>query len=327
MCGIFIGDNMSKSTKIAAALGIGTAALITEFVIHGYLDIMYKETIPPSLPKYLSAKKSGDATDEFASYTAEQCECLSRQNVEVITRKSQNGYNLKGYLLTAENKTNKFVLFAHGYRSDHLGDPANFEKYYYEQGYNFMSVDHTSAGDSEGDWVGFDYYESQDMLAWIDYLVERFGEDIQIILHGVSMGGATVCQMASSVQPQVKLIISDCAYTSANDQFTKVANSIGIKRLAPVAVSIVNALNKRLAGYDLALTDVRESVKNSRVPMLFVHGLVDDFVPVEMCYELYEICGSEKDMLIIDKASHAQSIMVDGDTYKAKIEEFINRFM
>lgn len=317
---------MSKIIKLATALGVGVG-LATEFVVHGYLDVMYKETIPPTLVKYLANKNGTAGMDVFAKYTQESCKWIAEQNIEVINMQSDRGHNLKGYLLLAKEETEKFVIFAHGYRSDHLGDPANFERYYHELGYNFMSIDHTSAGDSEGDWVGFDYYESADMLKWINYLIERFGKDIKIIVQGVSMGGATVCQMASKVPEQVKFIISDCAYTSASDEFIKVANDAGIKKLAPFALSVVNMLNKNLAGYDLELTDVRQSVKNSKVPMLFVHGKIDDFVPVEMCYELYDICENEKDILIIDNAYHAQSIMADGDKYKAKIEEFISKYI
>ncbi len=318
---------MSKALKVTAALGVGLGALISEFVLHGYLDIMYKETIPPSLVKRLANKYGSAGMDDFEKYTSESCKWIEQQNTEIISLKSQFGYLLKGYLLPAQEQSNVFVLFAHGYRSDHLGDPANFERYYHEKGYNFISVDHTASGESEGDWVGFDYFESQDMLSWIDYLAERFGDHIKIILHGVSMGGATVCQMASRVQPQVKLIISDCAYTSACDQFIKVANHAGVKKTAPFVLRIMNVMNKKFAGYDLKQTDVRQSVADSKVPMLFVHGGSDDFVPVEMCYELYDLCSREKDILIVREAHHAQSIMADSDLYKSKIDEFTEKYL
>lgn len=318
---------MSKVIKLASAIGLGVGALLAELAIHGFLDVMYKETIPPTIIKYLTNKKGTTGMDTFGEYTEESCKWIAQQNVEIIDRINDRGNILKGYLLESDAQSNKFVMFAHGYRSNHLGDPANFEKFYHELGFNFFSVDHTSAGDSEGNWVGFDYYESIDMLSWIDYLVDRFGENIEIILHGVSMGGATVCQMASSVPKQVKCIISDCAYTSANDEFIKVANDAGIKKLAPYALGAINTLTKRFAGYDLSQTDVRNSVSNSKVPMLFVHGLIDDFVPVEMGYELYEICGNEKDIFIVDKAYHAQSIMVDNEGYKQKIIDFTSNYI
>lgn len=321
---------MNKLGKLGLALGavgVGVATALTEVVIHGYLDVMYKETIPPTLIKRAATKTGTKGKSVFNEYNAKCNEWIAQQDVEIIDRMSPKGYNLKGYLLMAKEETKNFVVFAHGYRSSHKGDPANFEQYYHELGYNFLTTDHTAAGDSEGDFVGFDYFESDDMLDWITYLIERFGEDIKIILHGVSMGGATVCQMASRVPEQVKFIVSDCAYTSAADEFTKVAGDAGMTKLTPFALKIINALNKRLAGYDLAQTDVRESVINSNVPMIFVHGLVDDFVPVEMGYELHDICTTDKDLLIVEEAYHAQSIIYAPEEYKAKIENFIDKYL
>lgn len=308
-------------------LALGAAAGITVgAVLHGYLDIMYKETIPAGLIKRLANRSNNKAMDAFGKYTEENKKWVSAQNIENIDMPSERGYVLKGYLLSAKTESKVFVLFAHGYRADHNGDPINFEKYYYDKGYNFMSVDHTAAGDSEGNYVGFDYFESQDMLRWIDYLVNRFGEDIKIILHGVSMGGATVCKMADRVPKQVKLIVSDCAYTSALDQFDETARSVGVPRTKEL-LAIFNFINKHLAGYDLEHTNVRPHIISSRVPMLFVHGGEDDFVPTKMVYELYDLCQREKDLLIVDGAAHAQSIMAGYAEYTAKLDEFIEKYL
>lgn len=315
-----------KALKVALALGIGATAIAAE-VVHCYLDLMYKETIPQTLLKKYAFGKGTTGMKEFDTFTRSKYPWIEAQNIEVIDRRSPRGYNLKGYLLEAEEKSDVFVLFAHGYRANHLGDPANHVRYYHEMGYNYMSVDHVAAGDSGGDFIGFDYFESDDMLGWVDYLIERFGKDIKIILQGASMGGATVCQMASRVPSQVKCIISDCAYTSAKDEFYSLAKNVGVSKLAPSLYAIINGLNKKLAKFDLAQTDVRDSVRNSKVPMLFVHGKADDFVPVEMGMELYDICRAEKDLLLIDNAYHAQSIMVGEKKYKKKIVEFTSKYI
>lgn len=311
--------------KKLLALGAVTGVAVG-MAIHGYLDVMYKETIPAGLFKRLANKANDKSMEAFSRYTEENKKWVDAQDIEIIDMQSDRGYMLKGYLLSAKEESNVFVLFAHGYRADHNGDPINFEKYYYDKGYNFMSVDHTAAGESGGDFVGFDYFESQDMLKWIDYIVSRFGEDIKIILHGVSMGGATVCKMADQVPKQVRLIVSDCAYTSALDQFDETARSTGIPRTKEL-LSVFNFMNKHLAGFDLEHTNVRPHVISARVPMLFVHGGSDDFVPTKMGYELYGLCQAEKDLLIVDGAEHAQSIMIGYDEYTAKLDEFIKKYL
>lgn len=317
---------MKAITKLAIA-GAGVVALAAEVAIHGYLDVMYVEKIPKGLIKRAMLHEDDPVTQRFRKFTRESCDWIGQQDIENIDMQSKRGYNVKGYLLLAEKPSNTFVVFAHGYRSTHLGDPANFEQFYHEKGYHFLSMDHVAAGESGGKFVGFDYYESDDLLSWVDYLVDRFGTDINIILHGVSMGGATVCQCASRVPEQVKLIISDCAYTGAIEQFHSVVNSVGIKKAAPALVNLFNAINKRVAGYDLADTDVLDSVGNSKVPMMFVHGDADDFVPTSMVYTLYDACKNDKKLLIVKGAVHAQSIMTGGDQYKAEINDFINKYM
>ncbi len=316
---------MKKRTL--ALLGAAGLAGAAAAAVHSYLDLMYKQTIPKGPAARLQELTDNGDLQALTDLCVENMKWVDEQPIEIIDLKSDRGENLKGYLLMAENVSKTFCLFAHGYRADHRGDPANFYKYYHDKGINFFACDHTASGDSEGDWVGFDYYESQDFMKWVNYIIDRFGEDISIILHGVSMGGATVCKMASSVPEQVKLIVADCPYTSAVDEFTAVANAAGIKYSTPYLLEMINFLNKRLAGYDLKDTDVRDSVKNSKVPMLFVHGGSDDFVPTRMGKELYELCSNEKDMFIVPPALHAESVVKDTEGYYKKLDEFIGKYL
>ena len=306
---------------------LGLAALGGAVAVHSYLDLMYKQTIPKGPAMRLQELMDNGDMQELAEKCSENMKWVDEQDIEYIDLKSDRGETLKGYLLMAEGESKTFAVFAHGYRADHRGDPANFYKYYYDKGINFFACDHTSAGESEGDWVGFDYYESQDLLKWLEYIIKRFGEDIKIILHGVSMGGATVCKMADRVPKQVKLIVADCPYTSAVEEFEAVANSVGIKKTAPAIISAINFLNKRLAGYDLKETDVRQSVSDSSVPMLFVHGKDDDFVPTRMGVELYELCKNNKDLLLVDAAKHAESVVKKPEGYYSKLDEFIEEYL
>ncbi len=315
--------------KLFGALAaLGSVALLTEFFVHGYLDVMYAERIPMGLMKRRENKKSDKSLREIHKFNAGENEWAKTKDIENIDLVNDRDIKLKGYYLPSEKESDVYVLFAHGYRSSHAGDPYNFIRFYHEEmNYNFMSVDHVTAGESEGDYLGFDYFEAEDMLRWVDYLTQRFGQDIKIILHGVSMGGATVCKMASRVPEQVKLIVSDCAYTSAKDELISVVKSAGLTNSAPLAFNLFNQVNKIFAKFDLKDTDVRDSVKNAKVPMLFVHGDADDFVPTRMVFELFELCGNEKDLLVIEGAAHAESILIGANAYKSKLKEFISKYI
>ena len=58
------------------------------------------------------------------------------------------------------------------------------------------------------------------------------------------------------------------------------------------------------------------------VPVLFIHGTADAFVPVEMTLENYEACTAPKKLLLIPGAGHGMSYFRDGDAYRSAILEF-----
>ena len=60
-------------------------------------------------------------------------------------------------------------------------------------------------------------------------------------------------------------------------------------------------------------------MKNANQPMLFIHGGKDDFVPVQMAYEVYEAYPTTKDIYIVDEAGHAQSKDYDVEAYWDKV--------
>lgn len=312
--------------KKLAALGALGAGIIAGTAIHGYMDIMARESKFKSIITYLATKNENNGPDEFLEFNKSKHKWIQAQNNERITIKSHRNKELVGYLTSPAEKSNVFVVFAHGHHTDHNGDPANFLQYYIEKGYNFLAMDHVSCGESKGSFTGFDYFEHKDCLLWIDYLTERFGKEIKIILHGVSMGGATVCKMISKVPSQVKLAIADCPYTSATEEFETVVKGAGIKNPKPF-VKVFNAANRCIAGYDLDDTEVRGSVLQARTPMLFVHGDNDGLVPTEMGIELFELCPTPKDLFIVEGAGHADSIRVNEIGYHAKLDEFIEKYL
>ena len=317
---------MGKGTKLFAVGAVALGAFAVEQILHGYHDVMGRYSDFHSILGTVANRSTTDALSDYHQFLEKKRVWIREQNTEYLSITSDRGERLQGYLTYPEEESKVFVLGLHGYHANHDIDPAAFTQYYVERGYNFLNVDHVASGDSEGRYVGFDYFESRDSLKWIDYLIDRFGEDIKIILHGVSMGGATVCKMVDSVPPQVKLAIADCPYTNALEEFDNTARNFGLKK-PEGALKVFNAMNKVIAGYDLNDTDNRDSVKNSKVPMLFVHGGADDFVPTRMGQELYELCGNEKELLIVEGAAHAQSISTDEKLYHDTLDMFIEKYL
>lgn len=308
------------------AFGAAAAGLVAAEAVNLYKQVMGRGDRPKRPMTRLMERKDKDDYAMADAWRQKYTDWVNTQPVENCTITSDRGDLLRGYYLPPKGDSKVIVFGSHGFHADHTVDPHTFIKHYHDLGYGFFCCDHVGAGASGGEYVGFDYYESQDMLRWIEYLTARFGQDITVILHGVSMGAATVLQLAGSRCPDcVKLIISDCAYTSAKDEFSYVARNAGLRHPQPV-LWLLNEMNKRLAGFDLEKTDVRQSVREAKVPILFIHGALDDFVPPEMVYELYNLCPADKkELKIFDNAKHAQSCLLNEEEYHRTVDDFIRR--
>ncbi len=316
-----MNKGISKSLKAVALISAGTLGL-------GYIlfnEIMNRDAVIIDKISTIVSKSPVNEQPDAIDFRKLWFDNQIFEEYELI---NQRGHKLKGYFLPAKNKSDVFVFLSHGYRSGGKGEFELITKFYHDKGYNILIIDHQAHGESEGKYIGFGYHEHFDGLKWLDFLIEKFGNDIQIILHGISMGCATVTMMgASNTLPEnVKMIIADCGYTSAYDEFIHNAKTYHLP--ARPFLDIANFFNKKISGYDFKDANPLESVKNAHTPILFIHGDKDDFVPTEMVYKLYNAyTGKYKDLLIIEGARHAQSYATDSYRYENKVTEFTDKFI
>lgn len=227
----------------------------------------------------------------------------------------------------ANKDANRVVLCFHGYTSEGLNDYSSIAKFYHEQGFHLLIVDERAHGQSEGTYIGFGCLDRQDAKVWIDYLINRLGEDCQIMLHGISMGGATVLMTTGlSLPSQVKAAVSDCAFTSAYEVFQSVLKTMYHLPAFPL-MNISDKMAKRKAGYGLNECNAKTEVSRSHTPTLFIHGEGDTFVPCSMAYELYRACSAPKELLIIPKASHAEAYYKDPASYENAVKQIIQTYL
>ena len=314
--------------KALKKIAVGAAALGGTYLglmnVIDNLLVRRNWSLPDSMNEAIANADMSDLAAAGNDYRAQLDQLPSTE----VSIQNDRGETLKAWLYQPETGSKVFVLCAHGYRSSGRSEFSGIGQYYYKKrGWNVLLPDHTASGESEGEYVGFGYFEKKDCMKWAEYLISTFGEDITIVLHGVSMGAATVMLMSGDpdLPSCVRMIVSDCGYTSAMDEFAFKSKELKIDRL-PGLLPIVNLINRRTAGYDFRDTDARMAVSNAKVPMLFIHGGADLFVPTFMVYDNYEACSSElKDVLVIDGADHAQSYITDKEAYEAKLDEFIEK--
>lgn len=272
-------------------------------------------------------KKHKPPENEWQQYKADQrvknTEYFLSKNPEDLTLKSCKGQTMKAWFVPKEG-SKRFVICVHGYGSTGTDEFSHMFPFYSEEmGYNYLIPDLTAHGRSKGYFIGFGSFDSKNILLWVNYLIERFGEDIEIILHGISMGAATVMNVnETDPPPQVKLIIEDCGFTCAYDQVydtAKHALGFDCKHL----LASTNALCKVFAGYRLEESNPLGNMDKAKNPVLFIHGEEDKFVPFDFGKQLYEACPTPKDYFWVPDSKHADSYYKAKEQYEEKVKSFI----
>lgn len=218
----------------------------------------------------------------------------------------------------------RLVICLHGYTSRSLQDFTGLTDYYFKRGYAMLQLDARAHGESEGEYVGFGCLDRKDLVKWIDWVITKYGQDIEIILHGISMGAATAL-MASGLElpKQVKGIVSDCAFTSPKEVFTHVLKTMYHLPAFPI-IQGADVVNRIFAGYGMDECNAKQEIAKAQIPILFIHGEKDTFVPVRMCKELYDCCASPKKILLVEGAAHGESYYKDTEAYETVLDEFLN---
>lgn len=316
-----------------AGLLIGAAA-VAGGAVYGASNALFNALIsrevrvPKAVSGFITEKENKDE-NPLEKLRKESMSWMKEYGFERHTMISDRGHKLRGYLMRPQKPSDVYVFGSHGYRSDGKGEWCYFAKFYVEEmGWNLFFVDHQSHGESEGDYIGFASHEHKDCLKWLGYMNDTFGKDIKIFLHGISMGSATVMLMTGSGQlpGNVKFTVADCGYTSAMDEFNYKIDSLKLP-FRPI-IPVISAINHKKAGYDFQKdTDALSAVKRAQLPVLFIHGDKDLFVPTKMVYELYDACASEKELFIVPGADHAKSYHVDKAGYEERVKAMAQKYL
>lgn len=253
---------------------------------------------------------------------------VADQNFERLTLTSRDGLKLSGYYLPASKPTDKLVILTHGYLGNAKQMGLFGQHYHNDLDYNIFMPDARGHGKSEGNYYGFGWPDRLDLIDWTQLLVEKLGTDIKVVYHGLSMGATTVL-MASGEEElpsQVKAIIADSPYASVYQLFQYQMNRMFHLPAFPLLDS-TSVLTKIRAGYSFREASALKEVEKTSVPILYIHGESDTFVPTELTKDLYRHTSSDAELYLVPNANHGESIALDEDKYNMKIDQFLNRYI
>ena len=182
-------------------------------------------------------------------------------------------------------------------------------------GYHVLTPDLRASGLSGGRYLTLGYRESEDIVLWARRIAQE-NPQAKIILHGVSMGAATVMMAAGreDLPPEVVAVVEDCGYTNADELIAlQMENSFGLPSFP--AMNLLNWRCEKMAGFSLKDASPIDAVRHARVPLLFIHGTKDTLVPPNMAEKLYAAANApKKELLMIPGAVHAAASQADQQT-------------
>ena len=207
---------------------------------------------------------------------------------------------------------------------------APYAAMFHQLGYNVLIPDARAHGQSQGKYIGYGWPEKYDVRKWVNKDLSIEGRKQQIVIFGVSMGGATTMMTSGLKMPkQVKAYIEDCGYSDVKAEFMHEAKDLyGMPQaVATSAVTLLSGVSKANLGFYLGDASAVKQLKKNTKPMLFIHGGKDNFVPTKMVYQNYHATNGPKELWIAKSAAHARSFETYPHGYKMRINKFLNKYM
>ncbi|HHX49204.1 MAG TPA: alpha/beta hydrolase [Clostridiales bacterium] len=316
------------------ALIVGAMLIITYVIFNsvfkrsearGSIDApMSKKTIK------MNVKLFGSTFDDYVNkYIKSNLEKVANVETQELEISSDDGLKLKGFFTPAPKQSDITVLCIHGYRSNGIGDFAGLLPIFREKNYNYLTINHRAHGKSEGQYIGFGTLDYLDTRKWIDE-INKIVPNGKIIIYGISMGSATAMLLSKLDLPNnVICAIADCGYTSVWDELSYQVKHLYKMPVKPL-LNLVESWCISKAKYDFTTDTPLKAVAEAKIPILFIHGGNDVFVPTFMVNKCFDACTSEKELLIVENAGHAQAHMINPklyeDTFFAFVEKHLNAY-
>ena len=247
-----------------------------------------------------------------------------KASMEKWSAVSSDGRHLAATRYSPQNPGNRWVILVHGYGRDQRY-VRDYVDAYLEKGYQVLTPDLCASGESEGKYITMGVKESGEVVLWAEK-IKAYDPDAEIVLHGVSMGAATVLIAAGRKDiPGLAAVIEDCGYTSAYAMFS---NQLGVLFGLPEfpIMTCVDAVSGLKTGAKVSEAAPLKAAPLIKVPVLFIHGAADTLVPPAMMEELFAACRGKKNKLIVEGAGHGDAMVTDREKYWRRIFDFLSLY-
>jgi len=312
------------SVAAAGAAAVGAAAYVsTRYLVKVAMDREQpKITNMDRAKQYLRGYKDYGPFLDAMDQGAQRLRDTPHQLIEI---ESYDGQTLVGHWFPHQNPK-RLVVAMHGWRSSWASDFGFVSRFLHENDCSVLYAEQRGQGSSGGEYMGFGMIERYDCLEWIKWVNTQNPQNLPVYLAGVSMGAEAVLMTADmELADNVRGIVADCGFTSIHDIWKHVA-----RRNLHLPYSIYGGVADSLCREKICMgtrdCSTVDALKNSRVPILLVHGTDDHFVPVEMTYKNYQACNAPKHLLIVPGADHGMCYFKEQERYEQAVREFWQKY-
>ncbi len=299
---------------IAGILSLGAIYLLLGNYI--YNKVVYRN--------YNRGKNSFTDQIENNSFDHARLERLKKEELKI---KSDFGYELDAVLIYAEKKSVNTMIISHGLGGDKW-TLMKIADIFLDLNFNVLSFDHRAQGLSGGKEISYGFYEKFDLEKVVELVKEKFpGGTIGV--HGESLGGATALLHAGVINPKnnsVKFYIVDCPYSDLTE-LLKIRLREDYKLPDLYFLQTASKISKFRSGFHFDEVSPVSEIHNAKIPILFIHGKNDFYVPLKMTLDLYEKKTGAKEILLVENAAHAKSFSEAKQQYISKIKSFVNTIL
>ena len=312
----FVGAGVSAAAAFTLGICAGISKKISNYVVNAALD--------REVPKPMRGTRNPNNSkipEEIAEKIFEASERLKTSNCKTVAIYARDAEKLVGHWSHKEG--NKRVIIAmHGWRSSWHKDFGVINDFWKSSDCSVLYAEQRGQGESGGQYMGFGMIERYDCLEWIKWVNTQINESMPIYLAGISMGASTVLMTGGFELPDnVKGIMADCGFTSAHAIWKHVVED-STRFSYNSREKVVDNLCRKKINIGTQHYSTIDSMKECKIPVLFVHGTDDTFVPIEMTYENYMVCNAPKRLFVVPGAAHAMSYIIDKAGYEKTVTEF-----
>ena len=261
--------------------------------------------------------------EEHRKIFIKQCTTVDESMLKRIEKNFtlSDGYIIHGDISMNDVPSNKYVIVLHGHGTTREG-AVRYAIPFYNLGYNIILYDQRGHGDNKKHDITMGYLEAQDLVEIIEMLYKEYGDDIEIGVHGTSMGAATAL-IATKYTKQLKFIVSDSCYYSLKSIMSELVHKY--VKGAFLFVPYIDMFLRNHHHFTFSDVEPYKAIKETNIPILFFHGAKDVFVKENNVHRLYDCCNSYKEKWIFADSGHGNCIIHQNERYAKIIADFLNK--